>query len=245
MIGVPVKHRRIVITHYGGPEELRIVEEDRPDPKAGEVRVKVLATGVSLPDLMMREGIHPETPRLPFTPGWDLVGVVDRLGDGVSGIEPGRIVAALPIHGAYAEYVCLPQRELVPVPAGLDPAEAVSLILNYVTAYQMLHRSAKVRPGQRVFETAVEGMEIGEARQAVVSPMEGYGERNPDALQEVPKDKLPSDITVGTQLHGKDAEGRTVRPIVSAIREDRVVLDFNHPLAGKTLYFDLKVVNIN
>jgi NADPH2:quinone reductase len=99
---------------------------------------------------MMREGIHPETPRLPFTPGWDLVGIVDRLGDGVSGIEPGQRVAALPISGAYSEFVCLPQRELVPVPTGLDPAEAVSLILNYVTAYQMLHRSAKVSPGQRV-----------------------------------------------------------------------------------------------
>src|SRR5262249_40805945 len=115
-----------------------------------EVRVKVLAAGVSLPDLMMREGIHPETPRAPFTPGWDLVGVVDRLGAGVTGIEPGQKVAALPITGAYAEFVCLPQRELVPVPFGLDPAEAVSLVLNYVTAYQMLHRSAKVRSGQRV-----------------------------------------------------------------------------------------------
>jgi NADPH2:quinone reductase len=109
-----------------------------------------LAAGVSLPDLMMREGVHPETPRVPFTPGWDLVGVVERLGAGVSGIEPGQIVAALPIHGAYAEFVCLPQRELVPVPAGLDAAEAVSLVLNYITAYQMLHRSAKVKPGQRV-----------------------------------------------------------------------------------------------
>src|SRR5262245_34478891 len=99
---------------------------------------------------MMREGVHPETPLLPFTPGWDLVGVVDRLGDGVAGIEPGQMVAALPIHGAYAEFVCLPKHEVVPVPAGLDPAEAVSLILNYITAYQMLHRSAKVRPGQRV-----------------------------------------------------------------------------------------------
>ncbi len=127
-----------------------MVEEECPEPKNGEVRVRVLAAGVSLPDLMMREGIHPETPRLPFTPGWDLVGVVDRLGDGVSGIEPGQLVAALPINGAYAEFVCLPQRELVPVPSGLDPAEAVSLVLNYVTAYQMLHRSAKVRPGQRV-----------------------------------------------------------------------------------------------
>ncbi len=110
----------------------------------------MLAAGVSLPDLMMREGIHPETPALPFTPGWDLVGVVDRLGDDVSGIETGRLVAALPISGAYAEFICLPQGELVPVPPGLDPAEAVSLILNYITAYQMLHRSAKVRPGQRV-----------------------------------------------------------------------------------------------
>jgi NADPH:quinone reductase-like Zn-dependent oxidoreductase len=145
-----VKHTRIIVTHYGGPDELRVVEEECPEPKAGEVRVRVLAAGVSLPDLMMREGIHPETPRLPFTPGWDLVGVVDRLGGGVSGIEPGQIVAALPISGAYAEFVCLPPRELVPVPSGLDAAEAVSLVLNYITAHQMMHRSAKVRPGQRV-----------------------------------------------------------------------------------------------
>ena len=145
-----MRHKCIVVSHYGGPDELRVVEEECPDPKPGEVRVRVLAAGVALPDVMMREGIHPETPALPFTPGWDLVGVVDRVGDGVSGIEPGQTVAALPIFGGYAEFVCLPQREWVPVPAGLDPAEAVSLILNYVTAYQMLHRSAKVRPGQRV-----------------------------------------------------------------------------------------------
>ncbi|MEW6681637.1 MAG: medium chain dehydrogenase/reductase family protein [Nitrospirota bacterium] len=145
-----MKHRRIIVTHYGGPDALQVLEEERPGPKSGEARVSVLAAGVSLPDVMMREGIHPETPPLPFTPGWDLVGVVDRLGDGVSGLEPGRIVAALPISGAYAEFVCLPQRELVPVPSGLDAAEAVSLVLNYVTAYQMMHRSAKVRPGQRV-----------------------------------------------------------------------------------------------
>src|SRR5262249_34352818 len=96
------------------------------------------------------EGIHAETPRLPFTPGWDLVGEVDKLAQGVSGIQAGQIVAALPIHGAYADYICLPARALVPVPDGLDPAEAVSLVLNYVTAYQMMHRSAKVSAGGRV-----------------------------------------------------------------------------------------------
>src|SRR5207249_3738550 len=145
-----MRHARSIVTHYGGPDALRVIEEECPEPKDGEVRVTVLAAGVSLPDLLMREGVHPETPRLPFTPGWDLIGVVDRLGAGISGIEPRQIVAALPISGAYAEFVCLPQRELVPVPSGLDAAEAVSLVLNYVTAYQMLHRSAKVRSGQRV-----------------------------------------------------------------------------------------------
>jgi NADPH:quinone reductase len=144
-----VKHKRIIVTHYGGPDALQVVEEECPEPKHGEVRVRVLAAGVSLPDLLAREGVHPETPPAPFTPGWDLVGVVDRLGDNVSGIEPGQTVAAMPISGAYAEFVCLPQREVVPVPPELDPAEAVCLILNYITAYQMLHHSAEVKPGQR------------------------------------------------------------------------------------------------
>src|SRR5262245_11838017 len=145
-----MRHTRIIVTHYGGPDALRVVEEECPEPKAGEVRVKVLAAGVSLPDVMAREGIHPETPAVPFTPGWDLVGVVDRLGSGVSGIEPGEAMTAMPISGAYAEFVCVQHHELVPVPSGLDPAEAVSLVLNYITAYQMMYRSAGVKRGQRV-----------------------------------------------------------------------------------------------
>ncbi len=144
-----MRNTRVVATRYGGPEVLQVAEEECPEPRTGEVRVRVLAAGVSLPDVMAREGVHPETPRAPFTPGWDLVGVVDRVGAGVSGIDEGQTVAAMPISGAYAEFVCLPARELVPVPPGLDPGEAVSLVLNYITAYQMMHRSARVRPGQR------------------------------------------------------------------------------------------------
>src|SRR5579859_7872566 len=116
----------------------------------GEVRVKVLAAGVSLPDVLAREGVHPETPRVPYTPGWDLVGTVDRLGEGVTGFKQGQKVAAMPIHGCYAQYVCVSQHKLVPVPAGLDAAETVAVVLNYITAYQMLYRSAKVKRGQRV-----------------------------------------------------------------------------------------------
>ena len=145
-----VKYACVVVTKPGGPDVLQIVEQEAREPKAGEVRVKVSAAGVSYADLLMREGVHPETPPTPFTPGWDLIGRVDRLGDGVSGFEPGQVVAALPVYGGYTEIICLPRDELIPVPAGLDAAEAVSLVMNYVTAYQMMHRSAQVRRGQRV-----------------------------------------------------------------------------------------------
>jgi NADPH:quinone reductase-like Zn-dependent oxidoreductase len=148
--GYFVKHTRIIVTNYGGPDALQIVEEECPEPKAGELRVKVLAAGVSLPDVLAREGVHPETPRVPYTPGWDLIGIVDQIGKAVSGFELGQTVAAMPISGCYAQYVCLPQSEFIPVPAGLDPAEAVAVVLNYITAYQMLYRSAKVKARQRV-----------------------------------------------------------------------------------------------
>lgn len=171
-----MRHTRIVVTHYGGPDAIQVLEEECPEPKVGEVRVRVLAAGVSMPDIMAREGIHPETPSVPYTPGWDLVGLVDRLGAGVSGIELGQMVAAMPIHGAYAEFVCLPQHELVPVPSGLDAAEAVCLILNYITAYQMLHRSAKVKPGQRVlFHGASGGVGTALLQLGRLAELEMYG----------------------------------------------------------------------
>jgi NADPH:quinone reductase-like Zn-dependent oxidoreductase len=137
-------YRRVIVNPK---RQLEVVEDDLPNPGPGEVRLRTQAAGVSLPDVMMREGVHPEARRPPFTPGWDVVGVVDALGAGV-GATVGATVAALPIVGGYAEYLCLPEAELVPVPPGLDPAEAVCLVLNYVTAYQMLHRSAQARPGE-------------------------------------------------------------------------------------------------
>src|SRR5512139_2088968 len=113
-----MRHKRVIVTHYGGPEVITVIEEGVPTPKAGEALVKILAAGVSLPDVLAREGAHPETPRVPYTPGWDLVGTVDQLGERVDGFELGQTVAAMPIHGCYAQYVCVPQHKLDPVPAG-------------------------------------------------------------------------------------------------------------------------------
>jgi NADPH2:quinone reductase len=135
-----------------------------------------LAAGVSLPDLLAREGTHPETPRVPYTPGWDLVGTVDQLGDGVTDCVLHQMVAAMPIHGCYAQYVCIPGSKLVVVPGGLDAAEAVSVVLNYITAYQMLHRSVKARPGQRMLIHGASGG-VGSAmlQLAKLAGVEMYG----------------------------------------------------------------------
>ncbi|MGY2909396.1 medium chain dehydrogenase/reductase family protein [Bradyrhizobium sp. URHC0002] len=145
-----MKSLRIIVRRLGGPEVLETLEEEAPEPGRSDVRVRVLAAGVSFADLLMREGIHPEKTLLPFTPGWDIVGVVEKTGQEVSQAMAGQMVAALPIHGGYAQHICLPPDELTPVPDGLDPAEAVSLVLNYITAYQMMHRLAHASRGQRV-----------------------------------------------------------------------------------------------
>jgi NADPH2:quinone reductase len=113
---------------------------------------------------------------VPYTPGWDLVGTVDQLGEGVTGFEMCQTVAGMPIHGCYAQYVCLPRRKLVPVPVGLDAVEAVAVVLNYITAYQMLHRSAKARPGQRMLIHGASGG-VGSAmlQLAKLAGVEMYG----------------------------------------------------------------------
>ena len=150
-----MKHHRVVVTRHGGPDVLQVVEDDLPEPQTGEVRVKVLTAGVSAYDLMLRRsGVLPGTPRVPYTPGGDVVGVVDKLGEEVSTVEPGQMVAggtwSLGVGGGYAEFICLPASELVTVPSGLDPAEAVCVVVNYLTAHMAMHRTANIRSGERI-----------------------------------------------------------------------------------------------
>lgn len=81
-----MSHTRIIVTHCRGPDALQVPEVACPEPKNGDARVRVPAAGVALPDVMAREGVHPDTPPVPYTPVWDLAGEVDRLGNGVTGI---------------------------------------------------------------------------------------------------------------------------------------------------------------
>jgi NADPH:quinone reductase len=142
--------KRVVVDHYGGPEVLKVVDGDDPRPGVGEVVVRVLAAGVSFTDAQLRAGTYLGVPRPPFTPGYELVGVVEEIGPGCSRLRKGEHVAALTVWGAYAERVCVPEVNAVEIPGELDPAEVVSLVLPYMTAYQLLHRTAKVRSGETV-----------------------------------------------------------------------------------------------
>jgi NADPH:quinone reductase len=142
--------KRVVVDHFGGPDVLRVVEADDPRPGPGEVRVRVLAAGVSFTDALLRAGTYLGVPRPPFTPGYELVGVVEELGQGCSTLRVGDRIGALTVWGADAERVCVPEANAVEVPEDLDPAEIVSLLFTYMTAYQLLHRTAKVKGGETV-----------------------------------------------------------------------------------------------
>ena len=147
-----LKYRRIVITQHGGPEVLQVLEEDLPEPQPGEVRVRVHVAGISGYDLMDRQYSFPGGPAVPYTPGVDFVGEVDRLGNGVTTFQSGETVAGFTFSdgGGYSEVVCRPADQLVPVPAGVNPSEAVCLVANYLTAYLAMHETAEVQAGEQV-----------------------------------------------------------------------------------------------
>ncbi|GAB4523178.1 MAG: medium chain dehydrogenase/reductase family protein [Anaerolineae bacterium] len=147
-----IPYRRVVITKFGGPEVLQIIEDTLAPPAAGEVRVKVEAAGVGYTDVAQRVGVYPNAPKLPYTPGYDVTGVVESVGDGVQNVQPGQTIIALVKNGVggYSEYLNLPAAAIVPAPAELDPAARVSIVSNYLTAYQLLHRIARVHEGERI-----------------------------------------------------------------------------------------------
>jgi NADPH:quinone reductase-like Zn-dependent oxidoreductase len=141
-----MSYKRIIITDFGEPEVIQLIEEKTlPEPKQGEVRIKVLKTSANFTDVMIRKGKYPDVKdKPPFTPGYDMVGIVDKLGEGSTEFQVGDKVADMTVIGAYSEYICLPEKKLTRVPDNIDSSEAVTLILSYMTAYQMLHRIAKI-----------------------------------------------------------------------------------------------------
>jgi NADPH:quinone reductase-like Zn-dependent oxidoreductase len=151
--------QHIRITRFGGPEVLELVEQPTiPEPGVGEVRIRILAAGTGFTDSFIRRGRYPDFKGpLPFTPGYELVGVVDKNGPGVVAVREGEIVADLCVVGGYAQYAIRPVRFLVPVPDGVDLAEAVCVPLAYLTAFQMLTRYRHLPRGATILVIGASG----------------------------------------------------------------------------------------
>jgi NADPH:quinone reductase-like Zn-dependent oxidoreductase len=152
-----MRYKSVVVTERGGPEVLQVIENDLRPPAAGEARIRILATPVCQDDIAARIGNRPFLPKTPFVPGYAILGVVDTIGAGVTNVAPGDRIAGLTQLGGYAEYIYWGAEQLVHVPATLDPAEAAVLILNYLVAYQVLHRVAEVKPDDKVLIVGASG----------------------------------------------------------------------------------------
>jgi NADPH:quinone reductase-like Zn-dependent oxidoreductase len=185
------------------PSGLRLVERALPPPGAGQALVRVESTAVSFAESAMRRGRYYGQPPFPFVPGYDLVGVVEAVGPGVNRSLTGRRVAALTKTGGWATAVLLTAADLVEVPDGVSADEAETLIVNGVTAYQMLHRSAKVQAGQTVLVLGASGgvgtILVQLARHAGARVIGTASPRHHDALRELgvePVDYRDPDLAV-------------------------------------------------
>ena len=152
-----MKYKSVIVTQRGGPGMLQVVENELREPSAREARIKALAVPVCLPDVQARYGQSPFRLKVPFVPGYAVIGIVDAIGRDITKFSIGDRVAALTVYGAYAEYIYWDAEELLPVRGTLDPAKAIPLILNYIVAYQTMHRSAKVKAGNKVLIIGASG----------------------------------------------------------------------------------------
>jgi NADPH:quinone reductase-like Zn-dependent oxidoreductase len=154
----------VQVRRYGSADELEVVEVPVPTAGPGEVRVRVLASSVVYTDVLIRRHLYPQTMRLrpPFVLGYDVVGEIDQLGEGITGFQVGDRVADMTVVGSNATYRTLRADHLTRVPAGVDVAEAATLILSWTTAYQLIHRTARVQGGERVLVQGAAGA-VGQA----------------------------------------------------------------------------------
>jgi NADPH:quinone reductase-like Zn-dependent oxidoreductase len=150
-------YRAVILTKKGGPEVLQVVELPVEHPGPGQLRIRVRAAGVGATELIMLTGGYLYAPKIPFVPGYEVAGVVDAIGAGVTGFDLGQRVAALTVYGGFAELLVREAEHFLPIPDGVSDRDAAAVILNYVTASQMIHRVAKARPGQTALVTGAAG----------------------------------------------------------------------------------------
>lgn len=243
-------YRAIQLMGRGGLEQLQEVELPLEPPKKGELRIRVRASGVGATDILKRTAHYKFAPRFPFVEGYEVVGDIDAIGEGVSGFALGERVCALTVYGAWAEYLSRAADDFVRVPAGLDDGEAVALVLNYVTAYQMIHRVAKMRPGRTALVTGANGgvgsallellrlhrvRALGSASKNAFAFVKSLGgepiESRATSVDRAVREVLPEGVDVAFDILG----GAATRESVRATRRGGLVVGYGFVATGGTL----------
>jgi NADPH:quinone reductase len=241
-------YRAVMLVGKGGLDQLQIQDVPLVDPKPGELRVRVRASGAGSTDLIMRTGYYPFAPKLPFPPGYEVIGDVDAIGEGVTGFTIGQRVCALTVYGGQAEYLVREAKHFVPVPDGLDDGEVIALILNYVTAYQMIHRTAKMTAGQSALVTGANGG-VGSAAIELVHDLGARAlgaaaEKHFDLVRElggepIPARTMPLDeavhavIPAGVDVALDGLGGAASRECIRATRKGGLVVGYGFMAAHK------------
>ena len=193
------RYRAMLVAKAGGAEALTCVELPVEAPGPGQLRVRVRAAGVGATDLMVLGGKYRFAPKLPVVPGYEIAGTVDAIGPGVTGFALGQRVAALTVYGGFAELVVREAEHFLPIPEGVSDVQAAGAILNYVTAWQMIHRVAKVSSGQTALVTGAAGG-VGTAALQILrlAGVKTYGAASPRKHETVRKlGAIPLDYRAG------------------------------------------------
>jgi len=177
--------RAMVVKRYGPPDVFEVREVPDPQPKPGEVVIRVKAVGVNFADLLQRMGIYPGTPKPPFVPGFEVSGVVEKVAEGgkASDGEPLRVgdaVAALTQFNAYAEWVAAPAGRVFRLPSGMPFDDAAAIPVNYLTAYHSMFAMGNLQSGDRILiHGAAGGVGIAAVQLAKARGLEIYGTAGP------------------------------------------------------------------
>lgn len=149
--------KQVWIPRIGEPEVLELREAPDPEPGAGEVRIRIRASGINFADILARMGLYPDAPKLPAVVGYEVAGVVDATGEGVSGFARGDRVLATTHFGGYSDVVCVPRDSIFQIPDGLAFEAAAAIPVNYLTAWLMLVSMGNIRRGETVLVHACAG----------------------------------------------------------------------------------------
>lgn len=144
--------RAVLVHQFGEPEVMKCEEVPNPIPGPGQIRVRIHAAGVNPVDTYIRSGQYPRVPKLPYTPGLDGAGIVDSVGDGVTGISPGlRVYIHGSLTGTYAEFTLCEPHQVFPLPDRITFSQGAAIGVPFSTAYRALYQIGRARPGERVF----------------------------------------------------------------------------------------------